>query len=84
MVHNIMNYFVYVLKNHKGELYIGQTNNVGKRLIRHNSGMEKSTRNKGPYELIYQERFLTRSEAIKREKRLKFGKGREWIKKTLL
>ncbi|MBU1954263.1 GIY-YIG nuclease family protein, partial [Patescibacteria group bacterium] len=50
-----MNY-VYVLKSElDGRLYIGQTNNVEKRLIYHNSGWVKSTRNRRPLKILYKE-----------------------------
>ncbi|MBI5403672.1 MAG: GIY-YIG nuclease family protein [Ignavibacteriae bacterium] len=73
-------YHVYVLKSLKdGKLYIGQTGNLEKRLLKHNSGMCKSTKSRLPLELIYKEEYNTRSEAIKREKELKFGKGRDFL-----
>lgn len=78
-----MNYFVYILKNKNDQIYIGQTNNLEDRLKRHNSGTQKYTKNKGPFELVYCERYLTRSEAMGREKTLKSGQGREWIRKNI-
>ncbi|MEK7178868.1 MAG: GIY-YIG nuclease family protein [Patescibacteria group bacterium] len=77
-----MGYTVYVLKNLKGELYIGQTKNIDDRIARHNSGRSLSTKNKGPYALIHKEEYGTRAEAIKREKELKSGQGRKWIKEN--
>lgn len=79
-----MAYSVYVIKNLKNGIYIGQTNNLDDRIRRHNNNTEKYTKNKGPFELIYSEKFDTRAEAMKREKMLKSGKGREWIKSNLL
>ncbi|MCK5021885.1 MAG: GIY-YIG nuclease family protein [Candidatus Pacebacteria bacterium] len=77
-------YYVYILKNNKNQTYIGQTKNLDDRLERHNSGREKYTKNKGVFEIIYKESYNTRSQAILREKMLKGGKGREWIKNTIL
>ncbi|MBI4686154.1 MAG: GIY-YIG nuclease family protein [Nitrospirae bacterium] len=65
-------YYVYFLRSRKnGSLYIGQTNNIDKRLERHNSGQIKSTKNRFPFDLIYSEKYNTRREAMLREKHLK-------------
>ena len=77
-----MEYFVYVLKNSEGVLYIGQTKDLNDRIIRHNTNRSKYTKNRGPYKLIYKEQFSSRSESMKREKELKSGKGRAWIKEN--
>lgn len=71
---------VYVLLSlTTGNRYVGQTSDIEKRLIAHNSGDSRYTKNRGPWRLIYTEVYLSRSEAIKREKYLKTGKGREFI-----
>jgi len=71
---------VYVLKSLKNNYrYIGQTNNLNKRLNEHNSGLSKSTKNIRPLVLDYSEEYATRSKAMKRERFLKSGKGREWL-----
>ena len=73
-------YTVYVLRSLKNNYrYIGQTNNIDKRLAEHNSGLSKSTKNIRPLVLDYSEEYATRSEAMKRERFLKSGKGREWL-----
>jgi putative endonuclease len=75
---------VYVLRsdiNHR--LYVGQTNNLSRRLFEHNSGHSTYTKLTKPFRLIYQENFTTRMEAIAREIELKTGKGREWLKMIL-
>jgi putative endonuclease len=65
-------YYTYILKSPKADkLYIGQTQDLEKRLIRHNTGQNKSTKDKGPWELIYSKGFETRSEAILHEINLK-------------
>jgi putative endonuclease len=77
-------YFVYVLYSKKlGRTYTGHSNNVRFRLIQHNSGFEISTKYGVPWDLIYTETFKTRGAAIKREKELKTGKGRDYIKKIM-
>ncbi|MBU1356532.1 MAG: GIY-YIG nuclease family protein [Candidatus Edwardsbacteria bacterium] len=76
---------VYIIKSQTtGKTYIGQTADVGKRLAYHNDQGNRLTlhtkRNPGPWMLIYSEEYETRSEAIKREKFLKSGKGRAFLK----
>jgi putative endonuclease len=46
--------------------------------------MRYTYKQKGPWRLIYSEEHATRSEAMKREKFLKSGQGREWIKDNIL
>lgn len=65
-------YYVYLLKSLKdNKYYIGQTNNIYKRLERHNSGLVISTKNRTPFVLIGYETYQTRSESMWREHQLK-------------
>ncbi|MCI0473508.1 MAG: GIY-YIG nuclease family protein [Ignavibacteria bacterium] len=74
----------YILESSKtGEFYIGQTNNIQSRIAQHNSGLSKATKHGMPWKLIYVESFITRSEAIRRERYLKRLKSRKANKKTL-
>ena len=76
-----MPYFMYVLKSEDmGRSYIGHTSNLEKRLSEHNSGKSISTRNKGPWRLVYKEEYQTRSEAAKRERYFKSVDGRMELK----
>ncbi len=71
---------VYVLVSKTtGMRYVGQTSNLPQRLVAHNNGDSRYTKNRGPWKLIYSERYTTRTEAIIREKYLKTGKGREFL-----
>ena len=73
-------YFVYILQSvHDKRRYIGQTDNLERRLIEHNTGRSPYTKGRGPWVLIYWEEFETRTEAIIREHFLKSGKGREFL-----
>ncbi|HOL21399.1 MAG TPA: GIY-YIG nuclease family protein [bacterium] len=76
-------YWVYVIKNKEGKIYIGQTKDLEKRLEYHNRGWSRYTRGKGRWEVIIKEKYSSRTEAIKREKELKTGKGREYIKEVI-
>jgi putative endonuclease len=81
-----MTYYTYaIISKSTGKVYIGQTDNLIKRLARHNDLLphKKSSftsKNKGPWELIYKESFDNRSAALKREKELKSFQGRKFIK----
>ncbi|MDD2807482.1 MAG: GIY-YIG nuclease family protein [Patescibacteria group bacterium] len=78
-----MNYFVYIIKNQQGAIYIGQTKNIFVRLKVHNSNEVFSTKNQGPWKLIYFEEFTSRSDAMAREKQLKSFKGGNALKKLI-
>lgn len=77
-------FYVYVIYNKLvGKYYVGQTEDIDIRLWQHNEHVYKNTytaRFPGEWKLIYQESFSTRLEALKREKGLKSGNGREYIK----
>jgi len=74
-------YYVYVIKSEtRNYTYIGLSDNVERRLGEHNSGKNRTTRPYRPFNLILTEQFETRAEARKREKYLKSGSGREYIK----
>ncbi len=73
-------YYVYVLENFKGRLYIGQTADLERRLKQHNSAagkehLGKYTHRNGPWMLVGSETYRTRSEAMLREKQLKSWKS---------
>ncbi len=76
-----MKLFVYVLRSINFERnYIGFSRNVARRLRQHNSGKTKSTKPFLPWKVLFFEEFSSKEEALKREKFLKSGKGREYIK----
>ena len=76
-------FFVYVLRNETGRHYTGFTSDLVQRLGQHNSGVTRSTKNRGSWAVIYQEEHATRAEAMRREKFLKSGQGREELKRIL-
>ena len=65
-----MGYFVYILGSHKNsqfKTYVGYTNNLRKRLEKHNKGRgAKSTKGR-MWKVLYTEKYLTKGEAISRE-----------------
>lgn len=69
-----MPYFIYILRTSLNTLYIGQTNNLEKRLKEHRSKSERSSkyvRSFSSFELVYTEECESLSEALKRENQLK-------------
>jgi putative endonuclease len=79
-----MFYYVYILQSSKdGELYIGCTRDLKKRIKEHNDGLVFSTKLKKPYKIVHYEAFLNKKDAFIREKWLKTGWGRNQIKVML-
>lgn len=76
-------YTVYVLRNEQDQLYKGITGDLEKRIVYHNAGLNTWTRGKGPWVVVYTEEYCSKSEALAREKFLKSGKGREFLKNKL-
>ncbi len=77
-------YIVYVIKSKvDGRLYVGFTENLERRLKEHNAGKTKSTKGYIPWTLVFQEEVNERSLARKREKYLKSGCGKEFIKNII-
>ena len=67
-----MDNYIYILRCADGTLYTGWTNDLEKRLATHQSGKGgKYTRARLPVELVYYERFDTKSEAMRREWEIK-------------
>ena len=61
-------------------IYVGLTNDLDRRLNEHNKGENRSTKAYKPFALIYKEQFNSRVEARAREKYLKSGIGKEFLK----
>ncbi len=77
-------HYTYVLYSHKDrKLYSGYTVDLGNRLKEHKSGKVFSTKSRLPVELIYYEACLDEDDARQRERYLKSGKGKKYIKKRL-
>jgi putative endonuclease len=77
-------YCVYVLRlRESGKHYIGQTQNLTKRLEKHSQGKTKSVKNRGDFDVVYIENLSSRSEAMRREKEIKSYKGGAAFKRLL-
>ncbi len=71
-------WFVYILRCSDGSLYTGITKDVRRRCEQHNAGTaSRYTRSRLPVALVYQERHVSRSLALKREAAIKAMSRRE-------
>ena len=78
------NYSVYILKSvYYSRYYIGHSKNIYKRLTEHNSGKVKSSKAYIPWEIVYIEKFDTKSEAYRRELQIKSYKSGKAFKELL-
>ena len=76
--------YTYVLLSQKtNQYYTGSTRNLKRRLNEHSQGKSKSTKNLRPLKLIYYEACLNELDARNREKYLKSGWGKRWLKNRL-
>ena len=72
---------VYVIRSRSREYwYVGLTNNLQRRFLQHQEGKERTTQPYRPFAIVHTEEFATRLEARNREKYLKSGSGKEWLK----
>ncbi|MEK7119725.1 MAG: GIY-YIG nuclease family protein [Patescibacteria group bacterium] len=77
-------YFTYVLRSLvDNNLYIGWTDNLKVRLTKHNRGLVLSTKLRKPFTLVYFEACREKVKAIEREKQLKTGFGRAYLKRRV-
>ncbi len=78
-------YVVYVLMSDSTEkLYTGFTSTLISRMISHNKLGKGWTARYRPWRVIHLELFSTKRQAMAREKWLKSGVGRDWIKEHAL
>ena len=74
-------FYTYVLRSLKdGDLYVGWTDDLRLRLEKHNKGLVRSTKSRKPFKLVYFEACLSKQKAVSREKSLKTGFGRKFLK----
>ena len=77
-------FYVYILESIKdSSFYIGQTEDLEKRLNFHNQGLSKYTSGKTPWHIVCFEEYKTRTEALKRERFLKKQRNRDFYKSLI-
>lgn len=76
--------YMYVLQSCKdGKFYTGCTNDLRARFIQHQNGEVSSTKNRGPFEVVYYEACTNKLDAYSREKYLKTGMGKRYLKNRI-
>lgn len=76
-------FYTYVLMNNNNRPYIGFTYDLWKRFKEHNDKKSTYTKYRGPYKLIYYEACLDENDARQKEKYLKSGTGKRYLKNRL-
>ena len=77
-------YYVYVLRSKKdGKWYIGFTADLRKRFHEHNKGESIATKHRAPFELLYYEAYKNEKDARSREKQLKSGQGKAYLRQRI-
>ncbi len=77
-------YYVYIpLSEKDGDFYTGFTNDLRRRLEEHNSGKVESTLKRKPLKLIYYEACVSKDDARSRERYLKSGMGKKYLRNRL-
>ncbi len=77
-------FYTYVLRSkYNSELYIGYTDDLKRRFIEHNQGLNLSTKRYKPWIIIYYECCLDKDDAKRREKYFKTNQGRRLLKRRL-
>lgn len=77
-------YYTYLLKSKKDDKwYTGCCSDLRKRFNEHQNNKVISTKGRGPFEIIYYEACLDKNDAFVREKFLKTGMGKRYLKNRL-
>jgi len=76
-------YYTYVLLDKRKRFYIGYSSNLKERLTLHKKGKVYSTKTNLPIKLIYYEACKNKYDALKRERYLKSGPGKRYLKNRI-
>jgi putative endonuclease len=78
-------YYTYVLYSEKdSQWYTGATSDLRARFLEHTAGRVRSTERRRPLKLVYYEGCLDREDAFRRERYLKTGRGKRYLRQRLL
>ncbi|OHA46065.1 MAG: excinuclease ABC subunit C [Candidatus Terrybacteria bacterium RIFCSPLOWO2_01_FULL_44_24] len=77
-------FYTYILESKKDKRwYTGFTLDLRKRFNEHNANLDTWTKGRGPFKLIYYEACINKQDARQREKYLKSGMGKRYVKNRL-
>ena len=77
-------FYVYVLHSLEDRgFYIGFSTDLRRRMSEHKQGASFATKYRGPWKLIYYEAYIDRQDAEGRERYLKSGSGRRFLRQQL-
>jgi predicted GIY-YIG superfamily endonuclease len=77
-------FYTYVLRCSDGNLYVGSTGNLRRRVVEHQAGRVTATASRLPVTLEYYEACRSETGARLREKQLKTGFGRAYLERRLV
>ena len=81
-------YYVYILENDARKFYIGQTEDLERRLSEHNdpsrSKSKFTAKQNVTWRIVWTEPHPDRASAMRRERQIKSMKSAKWIRETLL
>ncbi len=78
-------HYTYVLRSdYDGRFYTGYTGDLRQRLREHHRGQVRWTASRQPVQLVYYEACLSREDALRRERFLKSGKGKRYLRSRLV
>jgi len=78
---NIPLCFVYIICSEKGFYYCGISNDITKRLLQHNKGLNVSTRHQKGYVIKFLKLLKSRKEAHRMEQQIKNRGVERWYRK---
>ena len=77
-------YFVYILQSlSNSRFYVGHCEALIQRFQQHQRGWNKSTKGRSPWSMPYYETYMTRAEAVRRERELKAKKSVESLRRVI-
>ncbi|MEW6408007.1 MAG: GIY-YIG nuclease family protein [Patescibacteria group bacterium] len=76
-------HYVYLLHLSNKQIYVGYTNNLKRRYFEHKQGRNHTTKRFLPIKLIFYEAFVSKDDALKRERYLKSFKGKKTLQAML-
>ena len=76
-------YYVYLLINEEGKTYTGYTKDLKRRMMEHDHG-DGYTKSGSSWRLCYYEAFISKTDAVRRERNLKrSSRARRWLKERI-